>query len=156
VSRAELYAVLMSLPADTLLLPNAAVAEVVSAERLEKPAAGAPPWLAGTITYRDRKLPAVRFEVLNGAAPVADTRRTRIAIVHGITDRLRAGQYAMVCQGHPHLVTLNRTALRHEAPVAGDRPELVLARVGIANTSALIPDLEALEQTLAQLENPAA
>lgn len=153
MNRGELYAVLMALPADTLLLPNAAVAEVVSPDRLEKPAAGAPPWLAGSIAYRDRKLTAVRFEVLNGGTPVADTRRTRVAIVHGITDRLRAGQYAIVCQGHPHLVTLNRTALRKEAPVDSDRPELVLARVAIANTNALIPDLEALEQTLAQLES---
>ena len=150
--RDELYAVLVSLASDTLLLPNAAVAEVVSAEQLEPPAAGLPPWVAGRVTYNNRQLAVVRFEVLNGAGAVEDTRRTRLAVLHPVTTALRTGQYAVVCQGYPHLVTLNRTALRKEALISGDNEEVVLTRVSIANTNALIPNLERIEQLLAQFE----
>ncbi len=148
----EIYAVLMKLAGDTLLLPNSAVAEVVSAERLQAAAAGGPAWLAGTIGYDERTLPVLRFEVMNGGTPAGDTHRLRVAILHGITDRLHSGQYAVLCQGYPHLVTLNREALKKEPRDATDRPELVLSRVKIANTRALIPNLELMETELAELE----
>ena len=152
MAREELYAVLVSLAADTLLLPNAAVAEVVSAERIDPPAPGSPPWIAGRVSYNNRQLSVVRFEVMNGSGASGDSRRTRLAILQPISGALRTGQYAIVCQGYPHLVTLNRTALRKEALVSTDNEDLVLTRVSIANTNALIPNLEKIEQLLAPFE----
>jgi chemosensory pili system protein ChpC len=150
--REEIYAVLVALTSDTLLVPNAAVAEVVSAETLEPPAAGLPPWFAGHLNYNNRRLAVVRFEVLNGAPAGEDARRTRLAVLHPVTTALRTGQYAIVCQGYPHLVTLNRAALRKEELVSSDNAEVVFTRVSIANTNALIPNLEKVEQLLAQFE----
>ena len=152
MAREDVYAVLVSLAADTLLLPNAAVAEVISADLMEPPPPGAPAWLAGQVTYNNRRLSVVRFETLNGSSAGGDTRRTRLAVMQPITSSLRTGQYAIVCQGYPHLVTLNRTALRKEELVSGDNEDMVLTRVSIANTSALIPNLEKLEQILAPFE----
>jgi chemosensory pili system protein ChpC len=155
MARDDVYAVLVSLAADTLLLPNAAVAEVISADLMEPPPPGAPAWLAGQVTYNNRRLSVVRFETLNGSASGGDSRRTRLAVMQPITSSLRTGQYAIVCQGYPHLVTLNRTALRKEELVSGDNEDLVLTRVSIANTNALIPNLEKLEQILAPFEGAA-
>lgn len=152
MEREELYAVLISLAGDTLLLPNAAVAEVVSAERMEQAGPGAAPWLAGSLVYNERRIPVVRFEVLNGGARGEDTRRTRLAVVQAIGDRIAGGQYAIVCQGYPHLVTLNRNALQPAPVQVTDQPEFTLTRVAIANTHALIPNLEAVEHTLAAAE----
>ena len=150
--RDELYAVLVSLASDTLLVPNAAIAEVVSIDNLRGPADGLPPWIAGSVSYNNRELAVVRFEVLNGGSAVEDSRRTRLAIVQPVTTALRTGQYALVCQGYPHLVTLNRTALRKEELVSTDNADVVFTRVSIANTNALIPNLEKVEQLLAQFE----
>ena len=127
--RDELYAVLVSLASDTLLLPNAAVAEVVSPESMDDAPPGAPAWFAGKATYNNRQLSVVRFEVMNGSSATGDTKRTRLAIVHALTERVRAGQYAVVCQGYPHLVTLNRNALRKEPLVATDQEEQLLSEV---------------------------
>lgn len=149
----EVYAVLMKLSGDTLLLPNAAVAEVISAEHLQAAANGSPGWLAGTIRYNERTLPVLRFEAMNGGKEIGDARRLRVAVLHGITERLRSGQYAVLCHGYPHLVTLNREALKKEPSDASDRKGLVLARVKIANTRALIPNLELIEAELAGLES---
>jgi chemosensory pili system protein ChpC len=150
--REELYAVLVSLASDTLLVPNAAVAEVVSPEAMDAPPAGAPAWLAGHVTYNNRRLAVVRFEVLNGGGAGEDSRRTRLAVLQPVTSALRSGQYAIVCQGYPHLVTLNRTALRKEDLQSTDSEDFVFTRVSIANTNALIPNLEKIEQVLAQFE----
>jgi chemosensory pili system protein ChpC len=150
--RDEVYAVLVSLVADTLLLPNASVAEVVSADGLEDPPDGAPAWLAGRVTYNNRRLLVARFELLNGGSGGEDSRRTRIAVLQPVTTALRTGQYGIVCQGYPHLVTLNRAAMRKESLQPTDKDELVFTRVSIANTNALIPNLERIEQMLAQFE----
>lgn len=154
--REELYAVLVSLAGDTLLLPNAAVVEVVGADRLTPAGEGAPPWLVGRVAYNNRPVAVVQFETLNGAVRPERTRRTRLAVIHAISERVTGGQYAIVCQGYPHLVTLNRTALRAEPLVSTDQDDLVLSRVAIANTSALIPNLEVIEARLAQADLAAA
>ena len=155
-TRDQIYAVLVSLSGDTLLVPNAAVAEVVSPDRMELAGAEAPAWLAGRILYGGRRLPVVRFEVLNGAGRPEQSRRTRLAILNVITDAVANGQYAIVCQGYPHLVTLNRAALRSEARNSTDQEDLVLTRVSIANTHALIPNLESLELRVAEAETAQA
>lgn len=149
--RGEIHAVLLTLPGDTLLLPNAAIAEVQSTERL-RPVSGGVPWLAGNLPYQDRLLRVIRFEALNGAAKPPESRRLRLAILHGMTGRLPTGQYAVLCQGHPNLVTLNRDALKTEARHSTDRDELVLSRVRIGNTSAVIPNLDLIESELAKLD----
>lgn len=152
MAREEVYAVLVSLTSDTLLLPNAAVAEVISAEKIDPPPAGSPPWLAGRAIYNNRQLAVLRFEVMNGSSAISDSRRTRLAVIQPLTGALRTGQYAIVCQGYPHLVTLNRQALKKEALLSTDDTNLVLTRVSIANTNALVPNLEKVEQLLAPLE----
>ena len=148
----DLHAVLLVLAGDTLLLPNAAIAEVLSHDRL-RPAKDGPAWLAGTIPYQDRVLRVIRFEILNGGSgDLPSSRRTRVAVLHSMTGRLPTGQYGVVCQGHPNLVMLNRVALKPEPRHASDRADLALARVRIANASAVIPNLELMEAELAKLD----
>jgi len=155
MAQKDIYAVLVTLPGDTLLLPNSAVAEVLSSDRM-KPAVGdGPAWLAGTVPHEGQSVPVIQFEALNGGARTEPTRRTRIAIVHGITGSLNAGRFGLLCQGYPHLVTLNRAATRNVARNEGDRQDLVLVRVRIANTAAAIPDFDVLEAELAQALAPA-
>jgi chemosensory pili system protein ChpC len=144
----QLYAVLIALQGDTLLLPNLAIAEVVSAEGLRRPV-GSAPWYAGTLAWQGSELPVARFELLNNGAAAPDHRRTRVVIVNALTARLQVSRYGLIAEGHPHLVTLNRAALRPAELRPQDSAELVLARVRVANQEAAIPNLEKIEQELA-------
>lgn len=144
----QLYAVLMALNQDSLLLPNAAVVEVVSRDRVEAAAAGSPAWLIGWTPYNGRRLAVVSFETLNGAALPAENRRGRIVIVNSLGTHLDGGQFALLVQGYPHLVTLNRTAVQPASLRETDRADLVLSRVRIASHEAAIPDLSAIEADL--------
>ena len=143
----QLYAVLVALQSDTLLLPNLAVAEVMSLEEL-RPIDGAPPWFAGMLAWQGRELPIAHFELLNNGAAEAPSRRTRIAIINSVSTRLSAGRYGILTEGYPHLVTLNRAALKPGEPRPQDS-ELVLSRVRVASQEALIPNLEMIEAELA-------
>ena len=143
----QLYAVLVALQSDTLLLPNLAVAEVVSLEGL-RPIPGAPTWFAGLLTWQGRELPIARFELLNNGAAEPPSRRTRIAVINAVSTRLSAGRYGILAEGYPHLVTLNRSALRPSESRPQDS-ELVISRVKVASQEALIPNLERIEAEMA-------
>lgn len=148
MNRDELYAVLMALHDDTLLLPNAAVAEVLARDTLQATENG-PAWLAGYCDWNSRRVPVIRFEVLNGGTAGADPRRERVVVLHAFGRHLPGGYLAVLTQGYPHLVTLNRTAMQAADLDPLDRDALVLSRVRIASQLALIPDLENVEAEIA-------
>lgn len=148
-AREELYAVMIALAGDTLLLPNAAVAEVVSADALIRHDEG-PAWLLGFYNWNARRVPVLSLEVLNGGPKPPSSRRERLIIVNSLGSHLAGGVVAFLAQSYPHLITLNRAAIRSLPLTDKDRPELVLTRVKIANSEALIPDFETIETELVQ------
>lgn len=146
LARSEIYAVLIALKGDTLLLPNAAVADVLPHGGLQ-PAAAGPEWWVGSFLWSGRKLAVVSFEAMNGGRKAELTTRSRLIVLQpfgSAADR----PIALLGQGYPHLVTLNRIAVRKQPLTATDREDLVLARVRIANTEAVVPDLEAIEKSV--------
>lgn len=143
----QLYAVLVALREDTLLLPNSAIAEVVGAEGLQA-RTNAPAWLAGQLPWSGRDVPVIRFEVLNGAPAGGDDRRARIVIVNAPGSHAELSAIGIWSQGYPHLVTLNRTAVQPAKLRDTDRADLLLSRVRIASTQALILDLDTVEADL--------
>lgn len=151
MNRDQLYAVLMALRENSLLLPNAAVVEVLSRDALRRDAGG-PEWLLGHCEWSNRRVPVVRFETLNGHEGEGDARRERVVVLNSLGRHLPSGHLALLTQGYPHLVTLNRAALRPVPLDAGDRQDLVLSRVRIANQVALIPDLETVEAEIARAQ----
>ena len=147
----ELYAVMIALAGDTLLLPNAAVAEVVPSEAMMRQEQG-PDWLLGHYNWNARRVPVLSLEVLNNGAKPPHSRRERLIIVNSFGTRLAVGAVAFLAQSYPHLITLNRAAIKSLPLRDTDRAELVLTRVKIANSEALIPDFETIETELAAVE----
>jgi len=142
-TREELYAVLIPVHGDTLLLPNATVAEVLSADGLEPVGRGS---RVGVRDWNGKRLRVVSFEILNGGEGPADSGRARIVVLHPLAGAPTDSACGILTQGYPHLLTLNRVALVKAPLRDSDAPGVVLARVRIANTEALIPNLEAIQQ----------
>lgn len=140
----QLYCVLVALQGDTLLLPNAAIAETVGQDALKPNDNTQPRWVEGTLEWNRRALSAVRFETLNGAAHTALPRRARLVVLQALDAETTAAPLALVAQGYPHLITVTREAIVPLPLRADDDPALVLARVRVGNSEALIPDLDAL------------
>lgn len=151
----ELYAVLVALEGDTLVLPNVAIAEVISRERIQ-PAQDGPDWLQGFVPFNGRRLHVLSFEALNGGSVPELSRRSRVVVINSLGAHLDAGQFALVAQGYPHLVTLNRTGVRRANLHKTDRSDLVLSRLRIASQEAIVPDLESLELELSRVPVPEA
>ncbi|MEK6805883.1 MAG: chemotaxis protein CheW [Pseudomonadota bacterium] len=145
-TREEIYAVLVPVHGDTLLLPNATVAEVLSADGLD--AIGSGPRV-GTRDWNGKRLRVVSFEILNGGAAPPDSNRARIVVLHPLAGAPTDSACGILAQGYPHLFTLNRAALVKTPLRDSDISNIVFSRVRIANTEALIPNLEAIQEAAA-------
>ena len=144
----ELYSLLVPLSEDRLIVPRACVVEVV---RFTKPdtEVGAHSWMLGTVNWNGRDLPVASFEgALGKEVPVA-TGRTRIVVFYATTGQLKSGYFGVLTQGFPQLVRVNKDVLQLDAAEGWPETAPVLCRVKMINEFPLIPDLERLENMLA-------
>jgi chemosensory pili system protein ChpC len=145
----ELYSLLVPLAEDRLIVPRACVVEVV---RFSKPdnEPGAHSWMLGTVNWNGRDLPVASFEGALGKPVPAVTGRTRIVVFYALTAQLKTGYFGLLTQGFPQLVRVNKDVLQLNATSGWPETAPVLCRVKMINEFPLIPDLERLENMLAE------
>lgn len=145
----ELYSLLVPLADDRLIVPRACVVEVV---RFTQPdtEAGAHSWMLGNVSWNGRELPVASFEgALGKEVPVA-TGRTRIVVFYATSGQLKSGYFGVLTQGFPQLVRVNKDVLQLDATEGWPESAPVLCRVKMINEFPLVPDLERLENMLAE------
>jgi len=145
----ELYSLLVPLADDRLIVPRACVVEVV---RFTQPdtEAGAHRWMLGNVSWNGRDLPVASFEgALGKEVPVA-TGRTRIVVFYATSGLLKTGYFGVLTQGFPQLVRVNKDVLQLDATEGWPESAPVLCRVKMINEFPLVPDLERLENMLAE------
>jgi chemosensory pili system protein ChpC len=145
----ELYSLLVPLADDRLIVPRACVVEVV---RFTQPntEAGAHSWMLGNVNWNGRELPVASFEgALGKEIPVA-TGRTRIVVFYATSGQLKTGYFGVLTQGFPQLVRVNKDVLQLDATEGWPESAPVLCRVKMINEFPLVPDLERLENMLAE------
>lgn len=145
-SRQEIYGQLITLEDDLLLLPAVAVSEVSQLEQIDLNI-GSPAWLVGFRDSRGQRQPIVALEALCGRAVPPRSTRARLVVVRSVAD---GPGWAFIGQGQPHLATLSPAAMQPEDLHETDDQALVIARARIANLSAMIPDLAAMEVRISE------
>lgn len=140
--RDSLSALLLPLANSQLVVPDVAVAELIG-YHTGIPVATSAPWDLGDVAWRGRQVPLVSFEGACGQ-PLPRGERVRIAVMHGIGERLRF--FALVIQGIPRTVRLDSQLSYIDVPLAS----LELAGVMIGQEVARIPNLEKLAEGLVQ------
>jgi chemosensory pili system protein ChpC len=148
----ELYSLLIPLRNERLLVPRMCVAEVIAfADAARSRDEAAPEWYLGSIEWNSRRVPVVSFD-----GPAAEERkskrsRARVVVFHAIGQDLKGGYYGLLTQGFPQLVRVNPDVLGldTEQPLPEGIPALCRARM--IHEYPLIPDVERLEQLIANL-----
>jgi chemosensory pili system protein ChpC len=135
----------MPLRGENLILPCAAVAEIIPYTRLQ--AVGeAPAWLLGTITWRNQTITLVSLEILCGLpAPLSPPERIAVMNVQARYPDLQF--YAVAISGIPRLVRIDAKAITEQERRPDETP-LVLSRALVKGEPALIPDLRVVEDLL--------
>jgi len=146
----EIRGVLIPLQQGQLLLPNAAVAEVID-YRQPDPVADAPDWLVGSTNWRQRNLAVVRLESLLGWPVGSEGVRQRIVVCHALNDQAKRPFIGILATAIPRLVRVREGMLESQPVSDAEAEGPVHARVLVDGQAALIPDLMALEQRISAL-----
>jgi len=145
----EIYSLLVPLAGSRLIVPRAAVVEVMGYNPPKERPADAPEWLLGWVNWQNNKIPLISFEGACGQPLPEFKSRTRIAVVQAISGLLDPPAFAVATQGYPYLLRVNRNVLKLD-DAEESLPEQLLARVRMANERPGIPDLESLERMVAE------
>lgn len=144
---ADIRGVVIQLAGARLLLPNAAIAEVLSYAPPE-PVAGAPDWLLGRMRWRGWQLPLISFSRLAGLAVEQGGLGSKVLVFKALGGDAKAPYFAILTQGFPRLVTVSREGLKVDD--GAELPLAVLARVMLNQDDALVPDLVAIEKLITE------
>jgi len=148
LSEGELYALLVPLADERLLVPRACVAEVAALPALQ-PMPGAPAWYLGIMAWNGRSIPVVSFEGACGQPLPGGGGRSRVVIFSCLGRKLPVGYFGVVTQGFPQLLRISPNVITaDETRVFGERSP-VLCQVKMVNELPLVPDLERLEDMIA-------
>ncbi len=150
VASNEIYSLLMPASGDSVLLPNAAVAEVVPYfGNVDKPLPGAPAWLLGYLQWRGRHVPLMATEVINGGDAPQLTRLSRLAILNTLNGNHDLPHVAVIVGGIPRLTRVTEGLL---APLDPPYPPSVKLRAQMGNLSIQVPDIDYLEQLASEAQ----
>ena len=139
------HSLILPLEGANLLLPNASVAEIIGYSEPE-PVNDAPDWYMGTLDWRGLKVPLIAFEALSGKARPSTSGKVRISIFNALGGNPEMPFFAMVTQGIPRLSLVSQGMVTLSE--GGDPPPCVLSNVQVRGESALIPDLDAIEDMI--------
>jgi chemosensory pili system protein ChpC len=147
----ELYSLLVPLTDMRLIVPRVCVAEVTGLGQL-KMLADAPDWLVGMVGWNEISLPLVSFEAAAGSQSPEIGGRTRAVIFHAASD-LKGGYFAIMSQGLPQLVRINRSVV--ESDESEDLPDSapMICRIRMVNEYPIVPDLDRLEVMLGDVSD---
>lgn len=148
----ELYSLLVPLQGERLLVPRACVAEVIAfvAPELAETDQPVPSWFLGFITWNERRLPVVSFEAMSGDQAKRRPGRMRIVMFNTLGDAFEGGYYGIITQGFPQLVRVNADVLTAETEKGWADGQPVICRARMINEFPLIPDMDRLEDMIAE------
>ncbi len=140
----RLHSLEVPLAGTTLLIPSAAIAEVINPISVTA-VPFSQPWLMGVIGWRTLAIPVISMEVLLGMAPPAPTANGKFLVFYPMNGRRDWEFYALLSVAEPR-----PQALDGSQPVVTDSelPDspYIAAGLKIANRPMLIPDFEELKK----------
>jgi chemosensory pili system protein ChpC len=146
---AEIYSLLVPLVDGRLIIPRSCVAEVVGFQTPSE-MTGAPPWYVGTVPWNGKAVPLVSFEGACGQMIPPSSGRTRIVILHALGTKVEGGHFALISQGFPQLVRVSSDVVRPDNSRVFPERMPVICQIRMVNETPLVPDLERLEEMIAE------
>ena len=146
MSETEVRSVLVPVAGSDLLMPNAAIAEIV-AYNAPEPIEQAPDWVLGHVLWHGWKVPVIAFGMLTEQVASEPTQTARICVTKCLIGHERMPYIGILAQGFPRLVTVTEDAMT-EVP-EGPSHIAIAGRALVRDHDALLPDLDRIGQLVA-------
>jgi chemosensory pili system protein ChpC len=149
VSAKKIKCVLLTLRTENVVVPNTALAEVVSLRDVDK-VDNAPQWLLGKMHWRGVDIPLVSFEAAAEGAGAA-MRANQAAVIHLISADGKAvyPYVGLSISGLPHISDFSKEQITIDAYERKDHP-MVAQRIILNGAAASILDIDSIASLLKQ------
>jgi chemosensory pili system protein ChpC len=148
-TRADLYSLLIPMISGRLLVPRGAVAEVVGNLRLLPDGVEvSEDWFLGQVNWNNQRIPVVSFESMSDEEFTASPR-DRMVVFIAVEGRLDPPFFAMMTQGHPHLVRVSPEVIGVGELREGDQNRPIVCRAQMATEHPMVPDLPVIGDRIA-------
>lgn len=139
---AEIRCLVIPLHQRRLLLPNAAVAELIG-YREPEPFVNVEPWLLGEVSWHRRSIPVVDFELLTGGPSRTGSVRQRIIVCYAGDPGLAWPLVGFIAQGIPRLLRVRGEVIEDASrPLQTDSPVTMTLRID--GESYTVPDVDGI------------
>ncbi|MDR9436537.1 MAG: chemotaxis protein CheW [Thiohalophilus sp.] len=135
---------------ESILLPNAAVAEVAGYIEPE-PLPDAPDWYLGKISWREHKVPLVSFEIASGGQNPGNLGGSRIAVLNTLQGNPDMPYIAFITQGIPSLKLVREQQIVPDQRNTDER-QSIAGFVQLDGVSLVVPDIDDLEARIQRLQ----
>lgn len=146
MSADQIKCTLLTINEDKLLLPNAAIAEIVSIRNIIN-VANKPPWMLGYLDWRGNSVPLVSFETLGGVRmPSLASGEVKAAVLYSYSEDKNFLFTSILVQGEPKILDLMPSDI-----MSVDQEIIhpaIEQRVTVGEEDAGIIDMEKLEQLI--------
>lgn len=139
-SQKTLSALLVPISGSALLVPGAALAEMIPFSMPTEPCEG-PEWLSGQIWWCDQTIPVVSFERARGEF-LPKEQEARLAVMNRVSGSGSFRFYALVVQGIPCPLNVAPADILRRDKEPGRYEK---ACIVVHGTPAVIPDLDGVE-----------
>lgn len=146
MSDTEIRSVLVPISGSDLLMPNAAIAEIVAYTEPE-PIEQAPEWLLGNVQWHGWQVPVIAFSSLTEQRDQEPTEGAKICVTKSLIHHERMPYVGILAQGFPRLVTVTETAMI-EVP-EGASHIAIAGKAIIGDRECMIPELDRISQLVA-------
>ena len=137
----EIRTIVAPLKAGNVLLPNSAVAEILSYSTPD-PLKKAPAWVLGEMAWRGWQVPVINVDHLlneGGSTSNSTTSKSRILVIKTLGESTQVNYIGLVIQGLPRLKKVTAQSLIEKR--TDGLPETVFSEVAIDDLQAFIPEL---------------
>lgn len=147
--RTDIRGVLIPISETRLLLPNAAIAEVITFVSPD-PVATRATWLLGKVNWRNYRLPLISIASFAGFVGRESLLNVKIAILKGLSGKAQVPYLAVLTQGFPKLMTIGPESVQVDTVTEKRAGIAMSVRLTSDESDAHIPDLDAIEAAVAQ------
>ena len=142
--------IILTLKNELVVVPNAAVAEIISVQGVQD-VDGSPEWMLGKTMWRGFELPVVSYEAAAGDDTQAVNINTQVAVMYSANDDAdkKYPYIGLAMHGVPHVSTFSRGQIKIDESATADHP-MVAQKVRLNGAAAGVLDLLAIEDMLQQ------
>ena len=145
------HSLLLPVNKEILVLPNAAVAEIVPYSEPDK-VNDAPDWFLGNLTWRERRVPFISFELASDGDAGKIHKNCRIAVLNTLNGNTELPYIAVLSQGLPSLQLVRPNNVQYDEGTV-DQRQAIKAYVNLNGIAAIVPDIDELESRIMGLHN---